>query len=204
MSAATTAPSERRPRTMSAETAHFTLRTLEVGDATDSVCNWLMDARSQANLNALPRRFSIDELRAYVASFDRVTSHIVGIFEKEGGRLVGIRAAYIDRERSEAILNILIGEADARSKGAQHESRYAMHNFVFEDLDIQSLCSTVVATNTYMLDLLARTGWVCERKSAKQRASGDGTVELHHFRLTREAWRSTYAALALAKASAST
>lgn len=189
-------------RTMSAETAHFVLRTLQVADATESWCAWLMDARAQENLNAPPRHFSIDELRAYIATFDGVCSHIVGIFEKQSGQLVGVRNAYVDYVRSQAVLNTLVGEVSARNKGAQHESRYAMHNFVFEDLGIQTLRATVVSTNKYMLDLLAGTGWEFDRKSLKPRASGEGTIELHHFHLTREAWRTKFAAIAHARAMA--
>jgi RimJ/RimL family protein N-acetyltransferase len=192
----------RTVRTMSAETAHFRLRTLRVADANENWCEWLMDPRAQANLNAPPRRLTIDELRAYVASFDGVSSHIVGIFEKQSGQLVGVRNAYVDYVRSQAVLNTLVGEVSARNKGAQHESRYAMHNFVFEDLDIQTLRATVVSTNAYMLGLLASTGWELQGKSLKPRVSGHGNIELHQFRLTREAWRSKFGAIAYARAMA--
>jgi RimJ/RimL family protein N-acetyltransferase len=187
---------------MSAETAHFSLRTLEVADANESWCDWMMDARAQENLNAAPRRLSLQELRAYIASFDRVNTHIVGIFEKQSGQIVGIRNAYVDYARSEAVLNTLVGAVNARNKGAQHESRYAMHNFVFEDLGIQTLRATVVSTNKYMLDLLAGTGWQFDRKSLKPRASAEGNIEIHHFHLTREAWRSKFGAIAYARAMA--
>ncbi len=195
-------PTPAAVRTMSAETAHFKLRTLHVADADESWCEWMMDARAQANLNAAPRRFSIHELRAYIASFDRINSHIVGIFEKQSGQIVGIRNAYVDYVRSQAVLNTLVGDVNARNKGAQHESRYAMHNFVFEDLGIQTLRAAVVSTNKYMLRLLVSTGWEFDRKSLKPQAGGNGTIELHQFHLTREAWRSKFAAIAHARAMA--
>jgi hypothetical protein len=177
------------PHTVHAETPHFIFRTLDVDDACESWCEWLLDPQAQVNLNAKPIRMSLDKLRAYVASFDRVTSHIAGIFEKEGGRLVGIRNAYVDRSHSECLLNTLIGEAGARGKGAQRETRYPWHNFALEDLDLESARAGVVGDNAYQLKMLAETGWVCEHTSLAPRANGGGFVRLHHFRLTREVWR---------------
>jgi RimJ/RimL family protein N-acetyltransferase len=192
------APKLDLPQTLSAETPHFLIRTLDVADAHESWCEWLMDARAQTNLNATPRRLTLDEIRAYIASFDRIKSHIMGIFEKETGKLVGIRAAYVDRARRECLLNTLIGEAGARGKGAQRETRYAMHNFVLEDLDLDSARASVVGENEYMLRTLSETGWVHEHTSVKPRANGKGFVELHHFRLTRDVWRASAAAQAKA------
>jgi RimJ/RimL family protein N-acetyltransferase len=192
------APKLDLPQTLSAETPHFLIRTLNVADAHESWCEWLMDARAQTNLNATPRRLTLDEVRAYIASFDRIKSHIMGIFEKATGKLVGIRAAYVDRARRECLLNTLIGEAGARGKGAQRETRYAMHNFVLEDLDLDSACASVVGENEYMLRTLSETGWIHEHTSVKPRANGEGFVQLHHFRLTREVWRTSAAAQAKA------
>jgi len=189
-------PNAPAPRTLRAESAHYLIRTLEPADATQGWCDWLMDPGAQINLNAKPTRTTIEEVRAYIASFDRRTSHIVGIFEKQSGQLVGIRAAYVDPKRRECLLNTLIGEVGARSKGAQRESRYAMHNFVFEDLDMESARASVVADNAYMLRVLAETGWVHEHTSSKPRANGEGFVALHHFRLSREVWRTNEAAKA--------
>lgn len=185
-------------RTLYAESAHYVIRTLEVADATESWCDWLMDPRAQINLNAAPQRLVLDQVRTYVASFDRKRSHIVGIFAKDTGQLVGIRNAYVDREHRECTLNTLIGETQARGRGANHESRYAMHNFVLEDLDLDCARATVVGENEYMFNLLTRTGWVHEHTSTKPRASGEGLVQLRHMRLTRDAWRAGEAAKAKA------
>lgn len=186
------------PRTMAAETPNFVIRTLDVADACENWCEWLMDPQVQLNLNAAPRRMTLAEIRTYVASFDRESAHIMGIFEKASGLLVGIRSTYVDRERREFLLNTLIGESSARGRGAQRETRFPAINFVFENLDLDVGRATVVGANAYMLRALPETGWVHERTSSKPNATGDGFVELHHFRLTREVWRATAAARARA------
>lgn len=178
------------------ETPHFFFRTLEESDASETMCDWLFDTRSRTNLNALSRRLTMDEVRAHILSFDRVKAHIFGIFDKGTGKLVGIREAHIDAKRSEATLNTLVGEVGDRGKGAQRESRYPIYQFLFEDHGIRSFVANVVADNTYMLNNLKNTGWVHEGTSFKPRASGQGFVELHRFRLTRGEWRNVEAAKA--------
>jgi len=184
------------PRTLSVETPHFFFRTLEESDASESMCAWLFDSISRTNLNASFRRLTMDEVRAHIGKFDRVNKHIFGMFEKETGKLVGIREAYIDRRRGEALLNTLVGETGDRGKGAQRESRYPMYQFLLEDGDVKSLVANVVADNAYMLTNLKNTGWAHEGTSFKPRANGQGFVELHHFRLTRGEWRNVEAAKA--------
>lgn len=189
-----------KQHTINVDSPHFSIRTLGADDAMGTFGDWLMDGAAQLNLNTAPRRLSNDEVHAYIASFDRVTSHIAGIFAKDTGRLVGIRAAYVDPTYREALLNTLIGEAHSRGKGAHHETRYAFLNFVFEDVDVDSLRASVVAENTYMLRTLGETGWICEHISPKPRANGSGFTNLHHFRLTRDTWRAWAAAKAKAHA----
>lgn len=189
---------DRAPATLFMETPHFIIRTISVDDVAENWCDWLTDPTAQVNLNASPKRLAIEDVRKYVGAFNRVTSHINGIFAKEDQQLIGIRVAYANYERSEALLNTLIGEASARGRGANHETRYAMHNFVFEQLDLSSAVAFVVDDNAYMMRLLSSTGWVLEHTAQKPRASGAGFVPLHQFRLSRDAWRATEAAKAKA------
>jgi RimJ/RimL family protein N-acetyltransferase len=187
-----------KPRTLFAETPNFWLRTLETDDARQNACEWQLDPATQANLNAPAKRYTLPELRTYIASFDRVNSHGFGIFHKETGQLVGMRAAYVNRPHSMAVVNTLVGEVGIRGKGAQRETRYAMYQFLFEDLDLQYTCANVVADNAYMLQNLLKTGWVHENTAFKPSATGQGIVELRLFRLSRETWRSVEAAKAKA------
>ncbi len=181
------------PRSIKVETAHYVIRSVDTADAQEGWCDWLLDPHAQRMLNASARRMTLDEIRAYIAGFDRKTAHLLGIFERDTGRIVGLRVVYIDPVHKEYLVNILIGEPDARGKGARRETRFAMHNFMFEELGLEAARCTVLADNSEMLGVLAANGWVHEHTSTKPRADGAGITQIHHFRLTREVWQATQA-----------
>jgi RimJ/RimL family protein N-acetyltransferase len=185
-----------RPRAVRVETANYIIRSVEPADVSEGWCEWMMDARATVMLNTTPRRMTQDDIRAYIARFDRKTSHLLGIFEKATGKIIGMRVVYIEPVKREYVVNMLIGEPDARGKGARKETRFAMHNFMFEELDLNAACCTVVGENAEMIAVLAANGWQYEETHTKPRANGIGFVDIRHYRLTREAWRTTQAARA--------
>jgi RimJ/RimL family protein N-acetyltransferase len=177
------------PRNIVLETPNHIVRTMERGDATESWCKWTADPLAARTLNMAPRELTMDQLRGYIDRFDRATSHLLGIFERESGRLVGIRSIYINFAAKEFYDNILVGEADARGKRARSESTDAVLPCFFEQMDMLSSTCTILADNAHMLEIVARKGWVHEGTETKPRAIGPGTVKLMKFRLTRETWR---------------
>ncbi len=44
-------------------------------------------------LNAVPKRLSAEDFKAYVRRFDRIGAHVLGIFRREGGQLFGMLSA---------------------------------------------------------------------------------------------------------------
>ena len=177
------------PRTISLETPNFLVRTMELDDIGPGWQDWLKDPVTARNLNARPESLSEETLRNYVRSFDRAKAHLLGIFEKEWGRLIGLRAIYVNPETGEFLVNVLIGESDARNKGARSQSREVMYRYFFEEMDLKSAVCTVVSTNETTLKVMDRNGWVHEGSTRKPAADGQGFVELLTFRLTREEWR---------------
>jgi len=182
-----------QPRTIALETPHYVVRTLEPGDATETWRDWLVDPQTARNLNARPERLSAEAVQAYIAGFNRTTAHLLGIFQKGTGRLVGIRAVYVDPKRSEFLVNVLVGEKDARDKSARAESRQAVYRYFFEQMNLQTARCAVVATNKSVLDGLAKRGWVETRVETRPNAAGDGTINLHNFRLPRDVWQRRWA-----------
>ena len=180
---------ETEPRTIRLEAEHYILRTVEPGDEMGSWGGWLTDPRTARMLNARQARLSEASLRAYVQGFDRITSHLLGIFEKDSGRMIGMRALYIDQKRNDFLVSVIIGETHARNKGARAETGEAMYRYFFEVLELEAAHCTVLPGNAIILHVMDQDGWVLERKSKKPAASGEGMVELLHFRLTREVWR---------------
>lgn len=177
------------PRTINLETPHYIVRTLEAAEATDNWRNWLTDPQAASMLNARPERLSADAARDHIAKFDRVNAHLLGIFEKAGGTLIGIRAVYIDHKHSEFLVNVLIGESEARNKGARAETRSVMYRYFFEEMGLATARCTALAANTPIMKVMAHNGWVHEHTDHKASATGHGTVEIRHFRLPRDVWR---------------
>src|SRR5690242_13531654 len=96
-----------QPLTIHLETARFIHRTIDSGDATEDWGSWLLEPSTLKALNATPIELDVAMIRSYIATFDRKKSHLLGIFEKDSGQLIGIRAIYIDWHHREFMVNIL-------------------------------------------------------------------------------------------------
>jgi RimJ/RimL family protein N-acetyltransferase len=178
------------PCAIALETPDYIIRSLEPGDASDTWRDWLADPDTARMLNTQPRQMSVETARDYIASFDRARAHLLGIFEKATGRLVGIRAIYVDRKRSEFLVNVLVGDKTARSKGARSQSRAAVYRYFFEDLDLHTARATVLAQNTVVLEGMAKRGWTADGIDRRTQAVDQATaVEVRKFRLSRDVWR---------------
>lgn len=177
------------PRRFYAETPNYIVRTIEPADANERWCKWLLDPVAQRQLNAAPVEFTMEQLHAYIARFDGVRAHLTGIFEKPSGRLVGIRSIYVDLAKKEFLFNVLIGEPDDRGKRARTESLEVVFPFFFEELGMLAARCSILADNEQMLALVISRRWTLERTELKTAANGGPPRKLHHFRLTREAWR---------------
>ncbi|MBI1211079.1 MAG: hypothetical protein GC190_06415 [Alphaproteobacteria bacterium] len=177
------------PRAIQLETPNYIVRSLETADITEGWQSWLADPVTANNLNARPAKLTFEELADFVRSFDRVTAHLLGIFDKCSGLLIGIRAVMIDAEQDEFLVNILVGETGARNKGARSETRDVMYRYFFEEMDLASARCSVLGTNQQILKVMDRNGWVHEHSSYKPAANREAFVELRHYRLTRDEWR---------------
>lgn len=178
-----------QPRTIRLETPNYLVRTIEPGDATDEWRQWLLDPVAARMLNVHPEKLSREALHAYIARFDRSTAHLLGIFEKDTDRLIGIRAVYVDPILSEFLVNVLVGETGARNKGARGESRTVMYRYFFEDLGLHTARCTVLSHNEPILKVMHENGWILDRTERRPAAVSGGAVEVLHFRLPREIWR---------------
>jgi RimJ/RimL family protein N-acetyltransferase len=177
------------PRTIALEARDYLVRTLEKGDASETWREWLADPETARMLNTKPVEMNVETVRNYIASFDRMRSHLLGIFEKATGRLVGIRAVYVDHNRREFLANVLVGDKAARNKGARTQSRAVVYRYFFEELDLHTARATVVAENKAVLTGMSKRGWLDDGPELRADATGSGNVEIRKFRLPRDVWR---------------
>ena len=182
------ADDRRKPRVIRLETDRYVVRTLDPDDATENWGEWPNDEEAARALNNSPQRITREQDRTYIERFDRVNAHLLGIFEKETGTLVGFRSIYINWEDGSFLVNTLIGEREARNKGARTETRDVVFHYFFFDLDLRTAHGTALADNETILRAFRRKGWIHERTVARP-ASGGGTVDILHFTLPRERWR---------------
>lgn len=178
-----------QPRLIRLESPNYVLRSVQPDDEMGSWGEWMSDAETAQMLNARPTVLTEAEFKRYVQSFDRVNNHLLGIFPKDGGAFVGIWAVYIDWNRSEFLINVLVGARDARGKGARKETSDLINPFFFEEMGLSTQHCFAVSSNHSIIGVLQAKSWTLVGREQKPAANGEGMVELLHFQLSRNAWR---------------
>ncbi|MFT3809320.1 MAG: GNAT family N-acetyltransferase [Micropepsaceae bacterium] len=171
------------------DTPDFILRSLVPGDENDSWANWLADPTLAANLNAAPRAGTMDQLRAYIAKFNRIDRHALGIFAREDGEMVGIRTIEIDPARRAFNVHVLVGEKSIWGQGAKEQTSIALINWAFETRDLIWCEASVLASNRKMLRHLDETGWVIWGKGITTAAVTGKAIDVVKLRRHRDVWR---------------
>jgi RimJ/RimL family protein N-acetyltransferase len=176
------------PRKILLETPHFILRTVEPEDVTLRWAAWLADPAKTRTLNAKPMTVSVDDIRKYLAGFDHIKAHLLGIFERASGSMIGFWEVYVDWTYGEFLINVLIGERGRGSLDAREETQWALHAYFFDTLGLEAMRCSVVATNSLIVQVLSGYGAVHEHTARKPSAHGHDPVEIFFFRLTRTQW----------------
>ena len=175
-----------RPFKICLETATYILRTIEASDATADWANWLLEPTTLKALNAAPLKLDLPTLRDYIATFDGRKSHLLGIFDKTDGTLIGIRAVYIDWHYREFMVNILIGHTGQRAKGAMRETRDALYHHLFEERGLEMARASVLATNSLVNAYMQADGWQLVLTTLKPAAAGGAMIEVHEYQMSRD------------------
>jgi RimJ/RimL family protein N-acetyltransferase len=169
------------------ETDRTLVRTLTVEDASQRWCEWTKDPVASLMLNARPKALELDELRAYIAGFDRIDRYIVGLFDKKNGKHFGIIVSEFMEPRK-LTPSLLIGEPEYRNTGVMTDLRDVVLDFALENQDFDAVVSTVLAHNTVMIEMLERRGAKPVRRilNAKRRRDGNGFYDLLVYETSRE------------------
>lgn len=177
------------PSDIRLETVHFVLRTMTPGDPLDRAGGWLADSAKARMINAPARAMDTAAFRKYLESHDRVRGHLLGIFAKEGGALLGFWAVYVDWDESEFMVNVLVGERGRASHHAREETQMALLAYFFDVVGLKIFRCSVLARNHYVdLKLLRDSGATLEHTSWKPSAVSEEFVEIHHYRADTAAW----------------
>ena len=170
------------------DTPHYILRTIEPEDASDAWGQWLTHSETARMLNSPARAASIKDIREYIATFDGHNRHLLGIVQKDTGLLVGIRALYVDWTKREFVVNVLVGEVNARGKGAREETSEATYRYFFDLVGLEAATCTVLGHNAPILKVMHNNGWQLTGSTYRADTSGGAPIEVRSFRLSRETW----------------
>jgi RimJ/RimL family protein N-acetyltransferase len=170
------------------DTAHFVLRTVEPEDVSLRWTAWLADPSKTRTLNAMPMALCIEDIRKYLDGFDQRKAHILGIFERSSGAMIGFWEVYVDWTYREFLINVLIGERGRSSLRARVETQQVLHAYFFGALGLEAMRCSVLSANPLIVRVLVEIGAVHEHTSQKPSAFGSAMVEILHFRLSKDEW----------------
>jgi len=178
----------RAPFTIAIDTPNYVVRTLEESDDMGNWGEWIADPNTARMLNATPKKMTADDFKKYVRRFDRIESHLLGIFRKDGGQLVGMFSNYIDWKRSDFVMNLIIGEVPERKTHVRHETSWRVNRYFFEELDLKAQRATTLSTNIPAIRALEEKNWTLAGRTTKLSADGKGAVEILLYTRSREVW----------------
>jgi hypothetical protein len=180
----------RAPFNIMIETPNYIVRTLEESDDMGNWDEWIADPNTARMLNAAPRKMTADDFKKYVARFDRIESHLLGIFRREDRQLVGMFSNYIDWKRSDFLMNLIIGDVPERKTNVRHETSWRVNRYFLEHLDLKFQRATTLATNIPAIRALEEKRWTLAGRTTKLSADGKGSVEVLLYTRSREVWAS--------------
>jgi RimJ/RimL family protein N-acetyltransferase len=167
------------------------VRTVTVDDASQRWAGWLADPHASHFMNAPPKTMKLEDLVAYIKSFDQKSRVLLGIFEKASDKLIGFIRFDIDHASGRFLVSILIGEPDYRNRGVIFDITEPMRNYWFETLGLKTMLATALSHNRAIIHYMLKTGWKRDKTvKSHVKSHADGTMlDLCYFSITREAWR---------------
>jgi hypothetical protein len=178
----------RAPFNIMIDTPNYIVRTLEESDDMGNWGAWLAEPNTARMLNAAPKKMTAGDFKKYVARFDRIESHLLGIFRREDGALVGMFSNYIDWKRQDFVMNLIIGEVPERKTHVRHETSWRVNRYFFEELDLKAQRATTLSTNIPAIRALEEKNWTLSGRTTKTSADGKGVVEILLYTRSREVW----------------
>jgi RimJ/RimL family protein N-acetyltransferase len=185
-------PPARYPkRKVNIDCGQYVLRTIVPADATERWARWMEDAEASEMLNVPRKAMTMDELVAYIRSFDQRTKILIGIFEKKSGLLLGFLRNDVNFETRQFLVAMIIGEPDYRHSGVTMAVTVPFRDYFFGELGMEAMLATALAHNKPIIQYLYATGWTLDRTvpNAVKANTGEGAFDLCYFSQTAEGWR---------------
>jgi ribosomal-protein-alanine N-acetyltransferase len=165
-------------------TNRFVLRPLRWDDVSDHYVSWLSDQATSQYINAAASKPNLAHLRQYVLERSgREDVVFLGIFEKITGLHIGnIKYEPVNSKLGYAIMGILIGEPDWRSKGVAGEALLASAEWLRQHCDIRQILLGVNRTNIGAIRAYKKVGFVEETTKFIPTVSSKGMTMVWHLK----------------------
>jgi len=120
--------------------------------------SWLNDKTLMRYSEQRHCTHNLESCLTYARSFDASPNYYWAI-ERQGDdtRHIGTINAYVSAENKTADIGLLIGAEDARGQGLGLEVWMGVIAFLFDARDIRKITAGTMATNTAMLNIMARS-----------------------------------------------
>lgn len=136
------------------ETPHLITRTLRAADVTQEFVQWFNDPQMLQGLNLSALHFSVDGLRAFVASFDNINHFLIGIFDKESGKVMGFYNFAVNPQHGVATLTLGADPQIKIGREILKEFWTPLCDHLFNNTKIEKITSRVLSSNRKLLFVL--------------------------------------------------
>jgi len=169
------------------QTERFQLRTLRAEDVTQRYVGWLNDPEVNMFLEVkVPQ--TLDTVRTYVAGHNLKDGFLFGIFD-DGGRHIGNISLTVEERHDLGHVGITIGERDYWGKAVVQETRKAVIDYAFGELELFKLSGGCKSSNRPAIYNYQRQGWTLDgiRKAHNVDSTG-ARVDIIFFCKFRSDW----------------
>ncbi len=168
----------------------YLVRTLKLSDASDRWANWMLDPEIMFLMNMPAREWTQTHIANYVKQFDQRSRLLLGIFEKQTSRHIGIVTVEL-RAKDQYLVNMMIGEPQYRNKGVATEIAVPFGNHFLETMGLTTGRATVLGRNAAINHYLRKIGFKLDGVMKDYvKSHADGTMlDLCLYSITRDEWR---------------
>ncbi|UBB15760.1 hypothetical protein [Comamonas odontotermitis] len=137
------------------ETSNFVVRSLTAADVTPGFARWFDDALMLQGLNLPALHFSVEGLRAFVASFNNLDNYFIGVLDKRSQNLQGFYNFSVNRTHRVATLTMGMAPHTQMARQILWEVSEPLFDEMFSRSDIEKISARVLASNRRVLFALA-------------------------------------------------
>jgi ribosomal-protein-alanine N-acetyltransferase len=172
---------------MQLETHDFTLRPLEVDDATERYLSWLRDDEVSRTLDTDGSKQTLDTLRDYILSHNNTTRFLFGIFTKDGLH-IGTHSFRAVPEHKRASIGVMIGDKSYWGQGVPLQTRACLIDWAFDNQGLEKLEAGCVSINIPAVYNFKRQRWAHEGTRKAHGIIEGRPVDLLLFGLLKVNW----------------